>query len=181
MVRAYLLTYMTRQHFLHGHTLPARFPNAWFVWEPGNWKAPAYDEQTLVPAKHDSQPPGMVDAAAAMAKGDALCFALTGNGPLKVGRASTSELVINDGTVSREHLLLKLASPGQWTAERLSKTKPTTFRGQPFPLSGAVYLRDADPLGLGDITLTFYDTLGFSRRLEQEVRKQLAQPSTGTD
>jgi len=175
MAKAYLLTYLTRQFFLSGAALGAKHPHCWLVWEPGSWKAPAYDERTVLPRKGAE---GEVDPSAALSKGDALCFSL--NPPaaerpwLRVGRASESELVINDGTVSREHLLLRF-DPGSasWRAELTSQSKATTYRGAPFPSSGPVGLRDGDSIGLGEISQSYHDSPGFIRRLELEVGKQL--------
>jgi hypothetical protein len=179
MVKAYLLTFMTRQHYLLGTNLAARFPHCWLVWEPGSWKAPASDENTI---SSGSLSPLLLEDA--LSKGDALCFALKppapGNAVLRVGRAVGCDLVINDGTVSREHLTLRLTPEGQWMAERKSQHRPTLHRGIAFPLRGEVALKDGDKLVLGEITLTFYTQRGFSQRLEAEMRKQLpTPPATG--
>jgi hypothetical protein len=176
MVRAYLMSYTLQQYFLRSSAFSSKFPHAWLVWEPGHWTSPPYDESTVVPKPgRDAQ----VDVAAAMASGNALCFELKPPlppRPIKVGRAPSNDLVINDGTVSREHLGLRFDEAGaKWIASLLPQAKATTLRGMAFP-PGEATLRDGDLVKLGDIQLTFHDPPGFVKRLETEVRKQLDKP-----
>jgi hypothetical protein len=177
MIRAYLLSFVLQQYFIRRAEFAARYPHAWLVWEPGHWTSPPYDESTVVPKPSREQP---LDVSAEMKRGSALCFELKPLAPprpIRVGRAPGNDLVINDGTVSREHLALSPAAiTGHWVASLLPQAKSTRVRGAPF-LAGEVALQDGDALGLGELQLTYYDPAGFVRRLEVEVRRQLGQTS----
>jgi Domain of unknown function (DUF1707)/FHA domain len=48
--------------------------------------------------------------------GDALAIALPDEGPVIVGRSHRCDVVLTDPTVSRRHLELRPAGPGQWLA-----------------------------------------------------------------
>jgi hypothetical protein len=105
-VPAFLLSILHRQHLVLKNEFLSRYPSDWLVWEPGPWK-PARSvlesnlEQTKKPGEDEPRPAGQ----------DAMCFQLKlapGASQLKVGRATTNDLVINDLTVSREQFMLRL-------------------------------------------------------------------------
>jgi hypothetical protein len=51
-----------------------------------------------------------------MLTGDAVAIGLPEDGPLTVGRSRHCDVVLSDPTVSRRHLELRPAGPGQWLA-----------------------------------------------------------------
>ncbi|MBL8936329.1 MAG: FHA domain-containing protein [Archangium sp.] len=109
-VPAYMLSILHRQQLLLKEGFVTRYPLDWLVWEPGPWR-PAHSvlesnlEATQQPAKEQQRPSGT----------DAICFQLKvpAQGLIRVGRATTNDLVINDLTASREQFALRHDS-GQW-------------------------------------------------------------------
>ncbi|MBM4783068.1 MAG: FHA domain-containing protein [Archangiaceae bacterium] len=103
-VPAYMLSILHRQQLLLKDGFVIRYPLDWLVWEPGPWR-PAHSvlesnlESTQQPAKEQQRPTGT----------DAICFQLKlpAQGIIKVGRATTNDLVINDLTASREQFALR--------------------------------------------------------------------------
>lgn len=111
-VPAYMLSVLHRQALLLKEGFVERYPNDWLIWEPGPWQ-PARStiesnlETTLRPSSRAAPQP---------ATGDALCFQLKlarGAQSLKVGRATTNDVVINDLTASREQFVLRFER-GAW-------------------------------------------------------------------
>lgn len=109
-VPAYMLSILHRQHLLLKDGFVTRYPLDWLVWEPGPWR-PARSvlesnlESTQQPAKEQQRPIGT----------DAICFQLKlpESGLIKVGRATTNDLVINDLTASRDQFALR-REDGVW-------------------------------------------------------------------
>src|SRR6266498_1917201 len=116
MVPSYLISFLSTRALLLKDQFPTKHPGSWLVWEPGNWHAPAIAAsvaKTLGPQERPTTP----------AKGDALCFQLSSLGnkqSLKAGRDPGSDLVLNDATVSREHLLLLYEGRNVWSAQPLA-------------------------------------------------------------
>lgn len=164
MARALLLSLLVRQHLALREKFRARYPHPWLVWEAGAWNVPEATEQnvatTHLPVDYlrDCLPSGEV-----------MCFELaigTERGPLKVGRSSHNALVINDATVSREHLLLHPTSEGQWLVEAQPRaTSPVLLDGHKLGPEQRVALTPGSRLGLGDVCLTFHDADTFHARL----------------
>jgi hypothetical protein len=167
MVRAYLMSFVARQALLLKEQLPARYPHAWLVWEPGSWSAPPVQgdhSATRLPTSHS--------AVTAPQRGDALCFELdlpakaTG---LHLGRASTNDIVINDATVSREHLLFTKSATGKWSAEALGASKSTFLGSMPLAAGQKVALSDEERIKVGDVVFTFHEPRSFFVRLTTAV------------
>lgn len=164
MARALLLSLLVRQHMALKEKFRARYPHPWLVWEAGGWNVSETGAQsvatTLVPedALRDCLPPG-----------DAMCFELVrgaDRGSLQVGRASHNTFVINDATVSREHLLLHPAPDGSWTVEALRRaSSPVSMDGRRLEAGHRVLLTPNARLELGDVHLTFHDPDGFHARI----------------
>lgn len=141
---------------------PVRYPNGWLVWEPGDWTGPAKGEDISVaqtrlpPTRVPDRPP----------RGDALCFELrqVEGAPLKLGRAESNDIILNDMTVSREHLRLALEQ-GRWVASPGPDAKATLLGGQPLPTGATQPLKPGDVLKVGGLTLSFYDREKFIARV----------------
>jgi hypothetical protein len=106
-----MLSILHRQALLLKEGFTQRYPHDWLVWEPGPWK-PARSvlesnlEATVLPNPKPHEGP--------MGE-DAICFELKlprGATALKVGRATTNDIVINDLTASREQFSLHLTPEG---------------------------------------------------------------------
>lgn len=110
-VPAYMLSILHRQQLLLKEGFVSRYPLDWLLWEPGPWR-PAHSvlesnlESTQQPLHQQGERP---------IGPDAICFQLKlpASGLIKVGRATTNDLVINDLTASREQFGLR-HDAGQW-------------------------------------------------------------------
>ncbi len=159
----------------------ARYPHPWLVWEAGAWNVPETERQNVAATQLPA--PDLRDCLPA---GDALCFELVSLGgaqhALPLGRASHNALVINDATVSREHLALHCEPSGQWSVEALPQTSPVKLDGVVLPPHQRTPLMPGARLELGDVRLTFHDADGFFARLGRlaaTLTAQLAPARTG--
>jgi hypothetical protein len=161
MVRAYLLSFLARQRLALKEHMAERYPNCWLAWEPGAWSVPpaAGDMATTrLPTPLPADRP---------AQGDALCFELLAKpdgSPLKLGRAAGNDVVVNDATVSREHILLFRNKDG-WIAEVTSQAKSTFFGSAPLSPGQKVLLTDRQKLKVGDVVFTFHEPPSFIERI----------------
>lgn len=158
-VPAFLLSFLRLRLVTLGASFDEKLGNAFLVWEPGAWhpSAPTH-EATMVPNSGPQRP----------VQGDALAYVLPKVSParIKVGRSSSNDLVLQDATVSREHLLVVSPESGRWLAEPLAPPKPVGFNRA--LLIAANPLQPGDKLTLGDCTLTFLDGAALRARLEPE-------------
>jgi hypothetical protein len=166
MVRAFLLSYVARQLMVRPREeISARYPHPWLVWEPGAWVPPPPGKHmTLVPVPQGAERP---------IQGDALCFELTlaeGKTGLRLGRADDCDVIVNDATVSRSHLLLAVESDG-WVALVSPSSRGAMTSGTLVAPGARVPLRRGTQVQLGDVQLTFYDSEGFLQRAEAESKK----------
>ncbi len=172
MVRSVLISVLVRQHLSLRSEFAKRYPNAWLVWEAGAWSVSGDGEQnvahTLPPAE---------DLQDCLPTGDVLCFELATSSPdqtLSLGRASQNDIVINDSTVSREHLVLARNSSGEWSADITSPTPQVSISGRHLVHGKPTSLRQGDVLKVGEVLLTFYDPQSFELRIRTEAEKLIA-------
>jgi len=172
MVRSVLISVLVRQHLSLRSEFAKRYPNAWLVWEAGAWSVSGDGEQnvahTLPPAE---------DRQDCLPTGDVLCFELAISTPdqtLSLGRASQNDIVINDSTVSREHLVLARNSSGEWSADITSPTPQVSISGRHLVHGKPTSLRQGDVLKVGEVLLTFYDPQSFELRIRTEAEKLIA-------
>ena len=172
MSRALLQSLLVRQSLALKERFRARYPHPWLVWEPGAWAVTDGGEQnvaaTQLPTEElrDCLPVG----------DDALCFELLeamGAGALSVGRASHNQLVVNDATVSREHLVLRATPTGDWTVERVADAGPASLDGTPLEPGQARALVSGASLQLGEVRTTFHSAADFALRIEQAAARVL--------
>ena len=170
MTRALLHSILVRQSLALKERFRARYPHPWLVWEPGAWNVSDGGEQnvaaTQLPTEElrDCLPVG----------DDALCFELLqamGAGTLSVGRASHNQLVVNDATVSREHLVLRADASGNWTAERVADAGPTSVDGAPLQPGTPCPLVSGASLQLGEVRMTFHSPEDFAARIERAAAR----------
>ncbi|HYR56930.1 MAG TPA: FHA domain-containing protein [Myxococcaceae bacterium] len=172
MVRSVLISVLVRQHLSLRSEFAKRYPNAWLVWEAGAWSVSGDGEQnvahTLPPAE---------DLQDCLPTGDVLCFELTTSSPdqtLSLGRASQNDIVINDSTVSREHLVLARKSSSEWTADLTGPTPQVSISGRHLVHGKPTSLRQGDVLKVGEVLMTFYDAQSFELRIRTEAEKLIA-------
>jgi hypothetical protein len=174
-VAAYMISILARQRLVLGEGFFQQHPGAWLVWEPGPWRpvtdAGGIDVRITVNPGEPmaSRPPGE----------DAICFELPhlpGPGPLKGGRATSSDISINDVTVSREQF--ELVTVGQrW---HLAVTRPgVSVNARQVPPGAVVPLTSGDWLTLGEVRLTYLDVDAMAERL-QRAQPHLAAPEGRT-
>lgn len=127
----------------------------WLVWEKGG----------SAPTGSFDLTPGPGDAAASMPLRDSITFHLERRVPLRIGRSSICEIVINDATVSREHVLLEPEGTAGWTARVITPRGATVAAGVSLGAGESRALASGDTLRLGDTLLTLLDSAAFKRRL----------------
>jgi len=93
-----------------------------------------------------------------------------------IGRASHNAFVINDATVSREHLMLRARPDGGWAVEALSQGGPAVLGGQLLPPGEPRPLESGMHLQLGDVRLTFHDAESFHQRMAHTATLMMAGP-----
>jgi hypothetical protein len=170
MARSLLLSILVRQSLALKERFRTRYPHAWLVWEAGLWNVPETSEQDVATTRRpnselrDCLPSGE----------DALCFELTSPVTpveLRLGRASQNAMVVNDATVSREHLALQPRPDGGWEVLLLPNTTPVRLDGALLEPEQPVVLRSGAQLELGDVRLTYHDAAAFADRVEQLARR----------
>jgi hypothetical protein len=166
MARSLLLSLLVRQHLVLKERFRARYPHPWLVWEAGAWNVPETGRQNVA----STQLP-VSDLRDCLPAGDALCFELVSlsdaASALPLGRASNNAFIINDATVSREHLVLRASPPGQWMVEAVPKSSPVKLDGVELEPGCPSPLTPGARIELGDVRLTFHDALGFYDRIER--------------
>jgi hypothetical protein len=173
MARSLLLSLLVRQHLALKEKFRARYPHCWLVWESGVWNVPENSEQN-----HGTTRLPTSDLRDCLPAGDAMCFELapsSGRDSLSLGRASSNVFVINDATVSREHLVLHHQPDGRWRVEALAQGGPAMLGGTllrpglPTPMESGMHLQ------LGDVRLTFHDAESFHTRMGHMAALLMAQ------
>ena len=136
----------------------------WLVWEAGRWRPPPPDRCTLAT-------PG--ERTGRSSSGDALALQVSPRPGrarfegVRLGRGPDNDLVVDDGTLSRAHLLLRLED-GRWTIEDLRSSNGTrvdgaVVDGTPVPIDSGASIE------AGSVRFTFYDAKGLYLRLRHGV------------
>jgi pSer/pThr/pTyr-binding forkhead associated (FHA) protein len=140
-----------------GPEFATQFSGHWLVWEPGRWNA--------APAQYDLTRRPKDQAEAAAIERDTLSFHLSARVPLRIGRAHLCDIVINDATVSREHMVLAPSGTMGWKLKVLSSGSTTAIGGIPCAPESETELTSGAVIRVGDVNLTFCDAQGLERRL----------------
>jgi hypothetical protein len=154
-VPAYLLSLLAKRFAQTADAFTQSHPGYWVVWEPGPTRAAGVFDPTATAVGLEKS--GSV--------GDSLAFYLKPRQPLKLGRSSTCDLVINDATVSREHLAFEPDGEG-WKVRVLSSAGATELAGAPINTGAEAPLASGGVLRTGDVMLTFWTTAGLAQRLK---------------
>lgn len=150
MVPSFFLSVLQRQRALLGEQFRERYPHDWLVWEPGPWRPTSHPvRRDLMTTQHPQQA-----GSARPAGEEAICFVVAGP-TVKLGRASTCDLVLDDITVSREAAVLQ-KTDGGWQLDLGEGPAP-------LPPDGRVQL--------GAITLTVMSAEQFLSRLDAGLRR----------
>jgi hypothetical protein len=172
MVRSVLLSILVRQQLSLKDNFRKRYPHAWLVWEQGAWDVSGAGEQNL-----GMTMPPVEDLQDCLPVGDLLAFELAVSEvpqTLKLGRSAQNDIIVNDSTVSREHLLLTCSSPESWTTEVSGPSQQLSISNKAIPYGTRAPVRQGDVLKVGEVLLTFYDAGSFEHRIRSEAEKLLS-------
>jgi hypothetical protein len=154
-VPSYLSTFLWMQQLRGADVFATRFPGLWAVWEPGPWR-PAADVKRTISFGGETGAP--------TAGGDYLCFHLgaADGRVVSLGREAGNDIVVNDSTVSRQHVQFFAKANAWWVRPHAGRT--ATLAGEPVELTGAA-VSAGQELQLGGARFTFHDPAGLIRRL----------------
>lgn len=156
-MKSFMLSVLVSQY---AKGTPAAFkkahPNDWLVWEPGEWKPSTRDTVTFSPKISIS----------GVRAGESLCIVLDGAPDMIMGRAPSSEIVINDGTISSRHLKLHRQGPG-WSVEDLRSRNGTRIDGVTLLVGVQMPVPSGARIVAGNVTFTFLSAEGMWLRLNQ--------------
>jgi pSer/pThr/pTyr-binding forkhead associated (FHA) protein len=159
LVRGYLMTWLAKAS--QGQTLDEfikTWPEDWLVWEAGPWRPTYQTKETLAQG-------GLVTTVP-HGSGESLAIALETPKQLpylSLGRASDNDIVVDDATLSRVHLLLQ-PEPLGWSARDAGSTNGSTVEGAPLG-PDAVALQTGMRMQAGSVRFTYYDAGGLCLRL----------------
>jgi pSer/pThr/pTyr-binding forkhead associated (FHA) protein len=163
-VKAYLISWLRRtQQASDMESFARTHPGPWLVWEAGPWRPPAPDRATRASSERRARE----------SAGDALALQVAPRPgrdaarEVRLGRGPENDLVVDDGTLSRTHLVLRLADAG-WTLQDLQSSNGTRVDG--VQVNGApVSVEPGATIEAGSVRLTFYDAKGLYLRLKHGV------------
>ncbi len=138
---------------VHGH--------CWLVLEPGAFKPPSAGAGGGPVARLPTPTPSAGEALAV-----ALAPRAANGGQVTVGRAPSSDVEINDGTLSQLHLLLLEESPGRWTARDTGTRNGSWLDGMRLLEGAPAPLADGARIQAGQVCLTFHAPPGMLKRLQ---------------
>lgn len=168
MARALLLSLLSRQSLLlKAEGFRKRYPHGWLVWEAGGWNVPDVGEEM----GNTQLPSG--DIVDCLPQSDVLCFELAPPLPgavMKLGRAPENDFVINDATVSREHLELGFDGERYW-ARPLPGCAEVTVNGVPMDRLHRTPLVSGVRLVLGAVALTWLPPDAFWARVQAQAER----------
>jgi len=159
-VRSYLMSWLGKRSKLDSlETFQAERPEDWVVWEAGPWRPTYQDRETLAQEGQRGSPPHGSDESLAI---------VLEQPPkklyLSLGRGPDNDIVVDDATLSRVHLLFTQGDEG-WTVRDAGSTNGTTVEGaklgpDPVPLVPGIRIQ------AGSVRLSFYDSGGLYLRLK---------------
>jgi hypothetical protein len=163
-VKAYLISWLARQQqSADRESFERAHPGPWLVWEAGPWRPPSPDRATRASSERRARD-SSGDALALLVAPRAGRTRLEG---VRLGRGAENDLVVDDGTLSRTHLLLR-EQGDTWTLEDLRSSNGTRVDGT--AVNGlAVPLEPGTRIEAGSVRLTFYDAKGLYLRLKHGV------------
>jgi hypothetical protein len=158
-VRSFLISWLAKRS--EGTTLEAfsaERPEQWLVWEAGPWRPTYQNRETLEASGERGRPPH--------GAGESLAIALE-QGPRRpyvtLGRGPDNDLVIDDATLSRLHLIFSREAEG-WSVRDAGSTNGASVDGLPLG-PDAVVLQTGSLVVAGSVRLTYYDAGGLWLRL----------------
>jgi pSer/pThr/pTyr-binding forkhead associated (FHA) protein len=88
---------------------------------------------------------------------------------ITVGRAPTNIVVLNDATVSRNHIALSRGADGKWQIEVVSANKTAIVGDLKLAAGANAAISSGTRIQLGDVVLTFQTGADFVNRIRLAV------------
>ena len=159
-MRSFLMSWLGKRSAQSSlESFNAERPEDWLVWEAGPWRPTYQDLETLAQDGQRGSPPHGADESLAIALEQA-----SKKPYVSLGRGPDNDIVIDDATLSRIHLLFTKGG-GVWTIRDAGSTNGTMVEGArlgPDPVPLVTGLR----IQAGSVRLTFYDSGGLYLRLK---------------
>jgi len=160
-VTSYLLSWLRSKFGTSDLETFARLhPNDWLLWEAGPWHPPERTGLTLLAAGPGAPPKGA---------GESLAIALRHNPRrpyVTVGRGPENDVVVDDATLSRVHLVLMRLEAGGWSVRDAGSSNGTRLDGRALEAGTPAPLPSGARLEAGSVHLTFLEPADFLRRLK---------------
>jgi hypothetical protein len=157
-MKSYLVSWLRKAHAAKSlDEFERAHAGGWLVWEAGPWRPPSARRDTLVADPQTGLLPS----------GESLVIRLEpkgAGGEVRLGRDASCDVVIDDATLSRVHLVLRHGEGGRWTVQDAGSRNGSRLDGVPlrevaFPLSPGAAIE------AGAVRLTFLDAAGLYVRL----------------
>jgi pSer/pThr/pTyr-binding forkhead associated (FHA) protein len=158
-MKSYLVSWLRNAHAAKSLAeFEREHAGSWLVWEAGPWRPPSAKRETLAAGPQ----------ARLLASGESLVIRLEpkrAGEEVRLGRDARCEVVIDDATLSRVHLVLRHGEGGRWTVKDAgsrngSRVDGAPLRELPVPLSPGAAIE------AGAVRLTFLDAAGLYLRLK---------------
>ncbi len=157
-MKTYLISWLRKSHLGHRLEQFERLrPGPWLVWEAGPWRPPSARRDTVAAGPETRL----------LASGESLAIELAakdGGAEIRLGRDADNDLVIDDATLSRIHLVLRRDARSQWTGQDAGSRNGTKIDGAPATMP--LPLREGSVIEAGAVRLTFYGSAGLYARLK---------------
>jgi len=134
-------------------------PYHWLVWEAGQWHPPERSGQTLI-ASAALEPPGPGESLAIAMRPDARRPYLT------MGRGAENDIVVDDATLSRVHLMLMRTEGGGWTVRDAGSSNGTRLEGALLGVGKPEALKSGARLQAGSVHFTYLEPRDLLERLK---------------
>jgi hypothetical protein len=156
---------LSRQHASSdARTFEDKFAGSWLVWEAGPWRPPQGGHATLFAIGRTAPTPSEealvlhIAPRAGRARFEGV----------RLGRGAENDLVVDDATISRAHLLFRLDRES-CTVEDLGSSNGTLVDGAPVH-GAAVALAPGACIEAGAVRFTYYDAKGLRLRIRHGMR-----------
>jgi hypothetical protein len=134
-------------------------PHDWLVWEAGEWHPPERAGHTVLADPGAREPPRA---------GEALAIALPQDPRrpyVTLGRGPENDVVVDDATLSRLHVVLMRADDGTWTVRDAGSSNGTRLEGRRLDPGKPEPLPVGSLLEAGSVRLTLHSSPDLLRRL----------------